>query len=95
MRGPQHLPYRHCPVADRVLWERAMDSDDPFAEVPSGARLAQASRQTYQLAWRRFLGFLATYEPTALELAPAERLTTERIRGFVTAVGATRSQSRA
>ena len=94
MPGPEprlHLPYRHWPVADRLLWERAMDNDDPFAETPSGARLAKASQQTYQLAWRRFLGFLATHEPTALELAPAERITTERIRGFVTNVGATRS----
>jgi integrase len=70
-----------------------MDSDDPFAETPSGARLAKASQQTYQLAWRRYLGFLANHEPTALELAPAERLTTERIRRFVTDVGATRSSA--
>jgi integrase len=93
MRGPEpllHLPYRLWPASDRLLWERAMDSDDPFAEA-SGARLAKASQQTYQLAWRRFLGFLAVHEPTAMELAPAERLTIERIRGFVTDVGATRS----
>jgi hypothetical protein len=64
----------------------------PFAEVP-GARLAKASRQTYQLAWRRFLGFIATNEPTALNLAPAERLTTERIRGYVTDLATTRSPS--
>ena len=98
MHGPEprlHLPYRDWPVADRLLWERAMDNDDPFAETPSGARLSKASRQTYQLAWRRFLGFLATHEPTALELAPAERLTTERIRGFVTDLGATRSPTSA
>jgi hypothetical protein len=29
-------------------------------------------------AWRRFLGFLALEEPSALEAAPAERLTFER-----------------
>jgi integrase len=92
MPGPEarlHLPYRHWPAADRLLWEQAVDCDDPFAEAP-GARLAKASRQTYQLAWRRFLGFIATHEPTALELAPAERLTIERIRGFVLELNATR-----
>jgi hypothetical protein len=97
MPGPAprlHLPFRHWPVADRLLWERAMDSDDPFAEAPSGPRLTKASRQTYQLAWRRFLGFLATHEPTALELAPAERLTTGRIRGFVTDVARPEVQHR-
>jgi hypothetical protein len=49
MPGPEprlHLPHRRWPVADRLLWERAMDSDDPFAEAP-GARLAKASRQTW------------------------------------------------
>jgi hypothetical protein len=92
MRGPEprlHLPYRLWPAADRLLWEQAMDTDDPFAEAP-GARLAHASRQTYQLAWRRFLGFIATHEPTALELAPAERLTVERVRSFVAELTATR-----
>ena len=92
MPGPEprlHLPYRHWPVADRLLWERGMNGHDPFAEAP-GARLTKASRQTYQLAWRRFLGFIATHEPTALELAPAERLTTQRIRGFVRDLAATR-----
>jgi integrase len=67
-----------------------MDSHDPFAEAP-GARLTKASRQTYQLAWRRFLGFLSTHEPTALELPPAERLTIGRVRGFVADVKATKS----
>ena len=39
-------------------------------------------RHNYLFAWRRFLGFLAIHEPTALEVAPAERLTIERVRAF-------------
>src|SRR5215470_7090066 len=84
MHGPQprlHLRYAQWPAADRVLWERAMDSDDPFADA-AGARLSKASRHNYLFAWRRLLGFLAIDEPTALELAPAERLTIERVRAF-------------
>src|SRR5262245_9221374 len=85
MRGPEprlHLPYGQWPAADRFLWERAMASDDdPFAGA-AGARLANASRHNYLFAWRRFLGFLAIHEPAALELAPAERLTIERVRAF-------------
>jgi integrase len=77
-----HLPYRHWPAADRLLWERAMASDDPFADA-AGARLSKASQHDYLFAWRRFLGFLAIHEPTALELAPAERITIERVRSFV------------
>src|SRR5262249_60488951 len=32
---------------------------------------------------RRFLGFLTLDDPTALEIAPAERLTRERVKSFV------------
>jgi integrase len=59
-----------------------MGSDDPFGDA-AGARLAQESRNTYMFAWRRFLGFLEIHEPTALQVAPAERLTVERVRLFV------------
>jgi len=93
MPGPEprlHLPYREWPPTDRQLWESAMGSDDPFAEV-AGARLAKASRQTYQLAWRRFLGFVAVHEPTALDLVPAERLTAQRVRLFVSNLAETKN----
>ena len=60
-----------------------MDSfDDPFCDAP-GARLAQATRQKYMFAWRRFLGFLALNELSALKADPAERLTIERVRSYV------------
>jgi integrase len=65
-----------------------MDSDDPFADA-AGAHLSKASQHTYLFAWRRFLGFLAIHEPTALEIAPSERLTIERVRLFVARLGET------
>jgi integrase/recombinase XerD len=34
------------------------------------------------MSWRRFLGFLAITDPTALEIAPAERLTLQCVRRF-------------
>ncbi|SRR6266498_169339 len=37
-----HLPYHQWPAQDRLLWERAMSRDDPFA---TGAHLAKASRR--------------------------------------------------
>jgi integrase/recombinase XerD len=85
MPGPEprlHLPYGQWPAPDRFLWERAMRSDDPFADT-AGARLSKASQHSYLFAWRRYLGFLAIHEPTALEIPPAERLTIERVRSFV------------
>jgi integrase len=77
-----HLPYRLWPADDRLLWERAMGSDDPFTNA-AGACLAKASQHSYLFGWRRFLGFLAINEPTALELLPSERPTIERVRAFV------------
>ena len=78
-----HLPYGQWPAADRLLWERAMGSDDPFDDA-AGARFAKASQNLYLFAWRRFLGFLAIHEPTALEVAPNDRLTIARVRLFAT-----------
>jgi hypothetical protein len=40
-------------------------------------------------SWRRFLGFLAITEPEALEIAPAGRLTIDRVKLFVAHVAAT------
>lgn len=77
-----HLPYDQWPAPDRLLWERAMHNGDPFADAP-GANLAKASRYKYLFAYRRFLGFLAINEPTALDIAPSERLTIERVRALV------------
>ena len=77
-----YLPYRRWPADDRLLWERAMGSDDPFTNA-AGACLAKASQHSYLFGWRRFLGFLAINEPTALELLPSERPTIERVRAFV------------
>ena len=76
-----HLPYDQWPAEDQRLWERAVNNDDPFGDA-AGAHLATASRKTYLFAWRRFLGFLALEEPAALDTAPAERLTMERVRRF-------------
>ena len=83
MRGHKarlYLPYPRWPSEDRLLWEQAMGSDDPFEAV--GARLAKATQNNYLFGWRRFLGFLSITEPAALAVAPAERLTLERIRSF-------------
>jgi integrase len=85
MPGPRPrllLHYSQWPTADRTLWERAFGGDDPFDDA-AAARLATSSRQQYLTGWRRFLGFLALEEAAALEIAPADRLTIERVRAFV------------
>ena len=76
-----HLPFAQWPHADKMLWQQGVEAEDPFASG-AGARLAPASRQRYFMGWRRFLGFLAISEPEALVIAPAERLTAQRIKKF-------------
>jgi integrase len=76
-----HLPFAQWPDADKMLWQQAIEADDPFASG-AGARLAPTSLKRYFTGWRRFLGFLAISEPEVLAIAPAERLGPERIKEF-------------
>ena len=71
--GPQ--PTGSCGSAP---WAATIPSSDA-----AGSRLAKTSQHQYLFAWRRFLGFLAIEEPWRWNVAPAERLTIERIRQFV------------
>jgi hypothetical protein len=65
-----HLPFGQWPAADQRLWVAATDGkDDPFCDAP-GTRLAHATRQKLMFGWRRFLGYLAISEPSALEPIP-------------------------
>jgi integrase len=78
-----HLPFAQWPDADKVLWQHAVEREDPFASG-AGAGLALASLKRYLMGWRRFLGFLAISEPGALAIAPAGRLEPDRIKKFAT-----------
>jgi integrase len=85
MKAPKprlSLPYAQWPLADRLIWESAVTGDDPFGRA-AGVRLSGETLVRYQCAWGRLLGFLAVDEPTALEIAPSERLTPDRIRQLV------------
>jgi integrase len=84
MPGPQpilHLPFANWPETDKIMWQSELDGDDPFSDGIA-ARLAKTTLHKYWMGWRRFLGFLTITEPEALELAPPERLTNERVRRF-------------
>jgi integrase/recombinase XerD len=90
-RAPKlHLPYRQWPTADRLLWARAIAGDDPF-EHGAAARLAKTSQHRYLFGWRRFLGFLTIDDPAALEIAPVDRLTLQRVRKFAAHLAKTNS----
>jgi hypothetical protein len=75
------LPFAQWPAADKHLWQDTAQSDDPFSNA-AGVRLAKTTLHRLWMGWRRFLGFLTITEATALEIAPAERVTLERVRRF-------------
>lgn len=84
MSGPKpklHLPFALWPKADQSLWQATTADDDPFGEA-GGGRLAPTTLHTRWMAWRRYLGFLATSEPEVLKMPPSERITAPRIRRF-------------
>jgi integrase len=76
-----HLPFADWPQADRLIWDNAVNNDDPFCDNSAG-RLAKTTLHKHWMGWRRFLGFLAITQSGALELAPRDRLTAERVRQF-------------
>jgi integrase len=84
-----HLPFDQWPAADQLLWINATNDTDPFSEA-SGARLAPSSKNQYWFAWRRFLGFLAINDPSAIDLSPVVRLNRERVCAYVDHLNETR-----
>jgi integrase len=75
------LPFNEWPEGDKDSWHAATENDNPFAGA-AGARLAKSTLHVYRQAWGAFLGFLTITEPSALDVAPQERLTADRVRQF-------------
>lgn len=84
MRKLKHLPVELWPEADIEAFEKIYESGDIFDETAGpGAHLAEGTRRMIRTAYRRWLGFLTEHDPSALESAPADRLTPDRLRAFV------------
>ena len=48
-----------------------------------GAHLAEGTRKAIEFTYRRWLGFLNANYPDDLSIAPADRITPERVRAFI------------
>src|SRR5215211_4925452 len=84
MRTLKHLPVNQWPGADREAFRAAYEPGDVFDETGgSGAHLAERTRTWIRFAYRRWLGFLKAKYPDDLAKAPAERITSERVRTFI------------
>jgi integrase/recombinase XerD len=84
MRKLKHLPAALWPDADLKAFEKAYEPGDLFDETAGpGAHLAEGTRRIIRTAWGRWLGFLKEFYPEDLLIAPADRLTLERVCAFI------------
>jgi integrase/recombinase XerD len=83
MRKLKHLPLDQWPVADIEAFASAFAPGDIFDETTGpGAHLAEGTRRMIRTAYGRWLGFLKHY-PDDLRLAPADRISPDRVRAFI------------
>jgi integrase len=74
----------HWPEADRDAFRAAFARGDRFDDNDGpGAHLADGTRRNIVTTYRRWLGFLQGNHPEDLMRSSAERITLERVRGFV------------
>ena len=84
MRTLKHLPENEWPEADRQAFRAAYEPGDMFdGTAGPGAHLAEGTREAIEFTYRRWLGFLKANYPDDLSMAPAERITPERVRAFI------------
>ena len=88
MRWLQALPVDAWPEADRLAWSEAFREGDVFDGRGAGYHLSEGSRRTLLLAYRAWLGHLRDVDPAALGLPPADRVTPDRVRGYIAAMRA-------
>jgi integrase/recombinase XerD len=89
MRTLKHLPVNEWPETDRAAFRAAYEPGDLFdGTAGPGAHLAEGTRGAITFAYRRWLAFLKANHPHDLSMAPAERITPERVRAFVEHLGA-------
>lgn len=77
------------PAADQALWQAAFAKGALFDESGLGAHLSTRSRTSFSNAYGRWLGYLAAFEPAALNETFEARVTRDRIVAFVKHVAET------
>ena len=84
MRKPKHLPLDQWPAADIKAFASAFAPGDIFDDTAGpGAHLAEGTRRLIRTAYRRWLGYLKEHYPDDLLQAPANRISSDRVRTFI------------
>ncbi len=71
------------PEADRAAWATALAEGDIFDGRGPAAHWSAGSRRSVVSGYGRWIGYLKAVEPAALALAPAERISRDRIRRYI------------
>ena len=80
----KHLPFAAWPACDRNALEAAFWPGDPFdGGAGSGSHLSPPTRVWIQSSYGRWLGFLEAHDGDAINLAPADRITAQRVQAYV------------
>src|SRR3984893_2345431 len=69
-----HLPFDDWPAEDRIQWESAFKTGDPFDESGPGAHLAESTPRVQRESYARFLGFISTHRQDLMHLPPHARI---------------------
>ena len=86
MRRRYSLSFRDWPEADRRAWEAALMVRDVFDDGGVATPWRPATRTDAITAYGYWLKFLGDEDFTLLELNPAERVTTARVRAYLQAL---------
>ena len=90
--APWKTPERACakpdtwPAPDCALWQRALepaDLLDPDGSNGSRFGFSVRSNQKIEQGYGRWITYLEHHDAEALTLAPADRITSERVKGFL------------
>jgi integrase len=84
MAMPKHLPSSEWPGGDHAAFESAYAPGDIFdGSRGPGAHLAEGTRRMIRTDYGRWLAFLKEVDPSAFRLAPAGRISPERVQAFI------------
>lgn len=77
------LPVSDWPLQDRTMWHSLQKEGGPLDDQGALAHLRSTSLKTMEARYGRWLCWLATTDPIALDKAPAERVTVTRLQDWL------------
>lgn len=82
-RIPLVLKQDAWPHADQVAWDALFTEDDFLGDDGACCHWSEGSRRKRAQSYGQWLSFLSRVEPSSLQLAPAERVTRDRVERYL------------